>query len=76
MNVTSVLKGFLEDAKAVVVRNDVLKNGKVNGTNGTGAACPKMTVLFARGTAEPGVFFPLIRPLLFPSGESESEGKS
>jgi len=63
MNVTSVLKGLLEDAKAVVVRNDVLRIGDVNGTNETGAPCPKMTVLFARGTAEPGVFFPLILPL-------------
>ncbi|TVY65673.1 Cutinase, partial [Lachnellula suecica] len=49
LNASSVLETFLSDAKAVVVKNDILKNG-----NGTAAACPKMTVLFARGTSEPG----------------------
>lgn len=51
MNTTAVLKGFLEDAKEVVVRNGLVGNG-------TGATCPKMTVLFARGTAEPGIILP------------------
>ena len=39
---------FLGDHDTVVFRNDVLKNG---------SDCAAMTVLFARGTVEPGMFF-------------------
>jgi len=45
---SSLLKEFLGDFHTVIFQNDVLKNG---------TACPKMSVLFARGTAEPGRSF-------------------
>ena len=45
-NDSSILTTFLGDHDTVVFQNDVLKNG---------SACAAMTVLFARGTAEPGM---------------------
>ena len=55
---SSILNTFLGDHDTVVFQNDVLKNG-----NGTGTGCAAMTVLFARGTAEPGAccLVPLVR---------------
>jgi len=43
---TSVLGTFLGDHGTVVLQNDVLKNS---------SSCAAMTVLFARGTGEPGL---------------------
>ncbi|TVY49445.1 Cutinase [Lachnellula occidentalis] len=48
-NKSSGLKTVLEDLLPVISKNDVLKNA---------TTCPKMTVLFARGTDEPGSSFP------------------
>lgn len=45
-NDSSILNTFLGDHDTVVFQNDVLKNG---------SGCAAMTVLFARGTAEPGM---------------------
>jgi hypothetical protein len=45
-NDSSVLNTFLGDHHTVIFQNDVLKNG---------SSCAAMTVLFARGTAEPGI---------------------
>ena len=47
-NDSSILNTFLGDHDTVVFQNDVLKNG---------SDCAAMTVLFARGTVEPGMFF-------------------
>ena len=47
-NESSILNTFLGDRDTVVFQNDVLKNG---------SDCAAMTVLFARGTAEPGMLF-------------------
>ena len=51
VDASSVLKGLLGDVQTVIFQNDLLKNG---------TTCPKMSVLFARGTAEPGRFFLLM----------------
>jgi len=42
---SSALTAFLGDGDTVVNQNDILKN----------SSCAAMTVLFARGTAEPGM---------------------
>jgi hypothetical protein len=47
-NDSLILKTFLGDHDTVVFQNDILSNG---------SACAAMTVLFARGTAEPGMYF-------------------
>jgi hypothetical protein len=47
-NDSSILNTFLGDHDTVVFQNDVLKNE---------SDCAAMTVLFARGTAEPGMCF-------------------
>jgi len=46
---SGLLKTLVGDLHAVTYKNDVLKNA---------TTCPKMTVLFARGTNEPGSSFP------------------
>jgi hypothetical protein len=46
-NDSSILNTFLGDHDTVVFQNDVLKNG---------SDCAAMTLLFARGTVEPGMF--------------------
>lgn len=57
---SSALQAILDDHGTVIFQNDILKNG-----NGTAGSCPKMTVLFARGTVEPGwSFLPKSRDLL------------
>ena len=51
-NGSSILNTFLGDNDMVAFQNDVLKNG---------SDCAAMTVLFARGTAEPGMLCSLIK---------------
>jgi hypothetical protein len=56
-NSSSILNTFLGDDDSVILQNGL--KGVGNGT-----ACPKMAVIFARGTAEPGELFIDVSSLL------------
>lgn len=55
------LSAFLGDHRTVVFQNG-LRDETMNST-GEGKVCPRMSVIFARGTGEPGLFIHL--PCIF-----------
>jgi cutinase len=63
-NDSSILNTFLGDHDTVIFQNDVLKNG---------SDCAAMTVLFARGTLEPGKLFARGRETKEGQGDDEME---
>ncbi len=59
-NGSSALGAFLGDHDTVIFQNGLVRLSST-GMNGTAVTCPSLSVIFARGTLEPGMYFVVSR---------------